>query len=66
MSTVNLAFTYGGLMRLALPLASLLSFPLEFQQGMKARQTFFPIPGKMLRRIGTRCGGRSASMRGWP
>jgi Dyp-type peroxidase family len=37
MSTVNIAFTYQGLVRLDLPPASLLSFPIEFQQGMKAR-----------------------------
>jgi Dyp-type peroxidase family len=37
MSTVNIAFTHKGLVRMDLPLASLLSFPLEFQQGMKAR-----------------------------
>jgi Dyp-type peroxidase family len=36
-STVNVAFTYPGLVQLQLPLASLISFPLEFQQGMKAR-----------------------------
>ena len=36
-STVNIAFTHSGLVQLDLPLASLLSFPLEFQQGMKAR-----------------------------
>ncbi|HWE53353.1 MAG TPA: hypothetical protein VG273_26405 [Bryobacteraceae bacterium] len=37
MSTVNIAFTHKGLVRMDLPLASLLSFPLEFQQGMRAR-----------------------------
>src|SRR5262249_42897280 len=37
MSTVNLAFTFQGLVQLELPLASLLSFPIEFQQGMRAR-----------------------------
>ncbi len=37
MTTVNIAFTHPGLIRLDLPLATLLSFPLEFQQGMKAR-----------------------------
>jgi Dyp-type peroxidase family len=36
-TTVNLAFTHKGLIRLQLPLGSLLSFPLEFQQGMRAR-----------------------------
>lgn len=36
-STVNLAFTHKGLVALKLPLATLISFPVEFQQGMKAR-----------------------------
>jgi Dyp-type peroxidase family len=36
-STVNIAFTHRGLERLELPDASLLSFPVEFQQGMKHR-----------------------------
>jgi Dyp-type peroxidase family len=46
MSTVNLAFTHKGLSRLQLPLASLLSFPLEFQQGMKARGDILYDTGK--------------------
>lgn len=46
MSTVNLAFTHNGLMRLQLPLASLLSFPVEFQQGMKARGDILYDTGK--------------------
>jgi Dyp-type peroxidase family len=37
MTTVNVAFTHKGLSRLGLPEVSLLSFPVEFQQGMKAR-----------------------------
>ncbi len=36
-TTLNVAITYRGLGRLGLPLAALISFPLEFQQGMKAR-----------------------------
>ena len=36
-STVNIAFTHPGLAALDLPDATLLSFPLEFQQGMKKR-----------------------------
>jgi Dyp-type peroxidase family len=36
-STVNIAFTHRGLVRLELPLATLLSFPVEFQEGMRAR-----------------------------
>jgi Dyp-type peroxidase family len=38
-TTVNIAFTYGGLVALELPLATLISFPPEFQLGMKARGT---------------------------
>jgi Dyp-type peroxidase family len=37
LTTLNIAFTHKGLVKLQLPLATLLSFPLEFQQGMKAR-----------------------------
>jgi len=36
-STVNIAFTHHGLQHLDLPDATLLSFPVEFQQGMKHR-----------------------------
>jgi Dyp-type peroxidase family len=36
-STVNIAFTYVGLDQLELPDATLLTFPVEFQQGMKGR-----------------------------
>ena len=36
-STLNLAFTHRGLKALDLPTATLLSFPVEFQEGMKAR-----------------------------
>jgi Dyp-type peroxidase family len=36
-STVNIAFTNKGLVQLDLPDATLLSFPVEFQQGMKHR-----------------------------
>jgi Dyp-type peroxidase family len=36
-STVNIAFTHRGLAALDLPDATLLSFPVEFQQGMKKR-----------------------------
>ena len=36
-STVNIAFTQQGLAALELPDATLLSFPVEFQQGMKKR-----------------------------
>src|SRR5579863_4592546 len=37
LSTVNIAFTHRGLVKLNLPTPTLLSFPDEFQQGMKAR-----------------------------
>jgi Dyp-type peroxidase family len=36
-STVNIAFTHAGLEQLELPAATLLTFPVEFQQGMKSR-----------------------------
>jgi Dyp-type peroxidase family len=36
-STVNIAFTHQGLVCLDLPIATLISFPVEFQQGMRAR-----------------------------
>jgi Dyp-type peroxidase family len=36
-TTVNIAFTYKGLLKLDLPGASLQSFPVEYVQGMKAR-----------------------------
>jgi Dyp-type peroxidase family len=36
-STMNIAFTHRGLASLELPDATLLSFPVEFQQGMKHR-----------------------------
>src|SRR5258708_1446116 len=45
-STVNVAFTHRGLEKLALPEATLLSFPLEFQQGMKARADILGDTGK--------------------
>jgi Dyp-type peroxidase family len=36
-STLNIAFTHRGLVALELPAATLLSFPVEFQEGMKKR-----------------------------
>ncbi len=36
-STVNIGFTHRGLQRLELPDATLLTFPVEFQQGMRHR-----------------------------
>jgi len=36
-STLNIAFTFAGLSKLELPKATLISFPVEFQQGMKDR-----------------------------
>jgi len=36
-STLNIAFTFPGLEALELPLATLISFPVEFQQGMRSR-----------------------------
>ncbi|HEY0794514.1 MAG TPA: dyp-type peroxidase [Acidisarcina sp.] len=37
LSTVNIGFTHKGLAALDLPLATLISFPVEFQQGMRSR-----------------------------
>lgn len=37
LSTVNIAFTHRGLSAFELPAATLISFPVEFQQGMKQR-----------------------------
>jgi Dyp-type peroxidase family len=36
-STLNIGFTFRGLQQLELPLATLISFPVEFQQGMRLR-----------------------------
>jgi Dyp-type peroxidase family len=36
-STLNIAFTFKGLVKLDLLLATLISFPVEFQEGMKSR-----------------------------
>lgn len=45
-STLNIAFTHRGLAALDLPLATLVSFPVEFQQGMKARAGILGDTGK--------------------
>jgi Dyp-type peroxidase family len=45
-TTVNIAFTHKGLVKLELPEPTLLSFPVEFQQGMKARAQIFYDTGK--------------------
>jgi Dyp-type peroxidase family len=45
-TTMNIAFTYSGLNALGLPEASLLSFPVEFVQGMKARADILSDTGK--------------------
>jgi Dyp-type peroxidase family len=45
-STVNIAFTHPGLIQLGLPEETLLSFPVEFQQGMKARSEILGDTGK--------------------
>jgi Dyp-type peroxidase family len=44
-STVNLAFTHKGLVALELPIATLISFPVEFQQGMRARASILGDTG---------------------
>jgi hypothetical protein len=46
LTTVNVAFTHRGLIRLQLPEPTLLSFPVEFQQGMKARGNILYDTGK--------------------
>src|SRR5580698_3624748 len=45
-STVNIAFTHRGLTALDLPDATLLSFPVEFQQGMKKRAEILGDTGR--------------------
>ncbi len=45
-TTVNVAFTFKGLVALGLPEASLLSFPVEFAQGMKARGAILSDTGR--------------------
>jgi Dyp-type peroxidase family len=45
-STVNVAFTFKGLEALELPTASLMSFPVEFVQGMKARAPILVDKGR--------------------
>ncbi len=45
-STVNIAFTHKGLAQLGLPSPTLLSFPVEFQQGMKARRDILCDTGR--------------------
>lgn len=44
--TLNIAFTHKGLVNLNLPDPSLLSFPVEFIQGMKARKEILADTGK--------------------
>jgi Dyp-type peroxidase family len=43
--TLNIAFTYPGLVQLGLPDPTLLSFPVEFVQGMKARAAILDDSG---------------------
>ena len=45
-STINISFTHKGLVRLGLPDATLLSFPVEFFQGMKARKAILYDTGR--------------------
>ena len=49
-STLNIAFTHRGLRHLELPDATLLSFPVEFQQGMKHRAEILGDCGRELPR----------------
>jgi Dyp-type peroxidase family len=46
LSTVNIGFTHKGLAALELPLATLISFPVEFQQGMKSRSDILGDTGR--------------------
>ena len=63
-STVNVAFSHAGLVGLDLPIAALISFPVEFQQGMMARAASWAIPEPTGPNIGIRSGGRAGYMRG--
>jgi Dyp-type peroxidase family len=45
-TTLNIAFTQKGLVQLGLPEPTLLSFPVEFQQGMRARRQILYDTGK--------------------
>ncbi|MGD0445821.1 MAG: Dyp-type peroxidase [Edaphobacter sp.] len=45
-STVNIAFTHRGLIALDLPAATLISFPVEFQQSMKDRAAILGDTGR--------------------
>ncbi len=45
-TTVNIAFTFNGLAKLELPAPTLDSFPVEFQQGMRARGEILYDTGK--------------------
>ncbi len=63
--TVNVAFTYRGLVQLQLPAATLQTFPVEFVQGMKARAQILCDTGAIQRSIGTTSGGSSRFTRGW-
>jgi Dyp-type peroxidase family len=45
-TTVNIALTFRGLMALEVPAASLISFPVEFAEGMKARAKILSDTGR--------------------
>jgi Dyp-type peroxidase family len=45
-ATLNIGFTFSGLEHLDLPLATLITFPVEFQQGMKQRAGLLNDTGK--------------------
>ncbi len=65
-STVNLAFTHPGLVALALPDPTLLSFPVEFVQGMKARAAIVGDSGRNAPERWDACGAKRECMRGSP
>jgi len=45
-TTLSIAFTFTGLVKLELPLATLITFPLEFQDGMMARADILGDTGR--------------------
>jgi hypothetical protein len=63
-STVNIAFTQRGLAALDLPDATLLSFPVEFQQGMGGRAAILGDTGINAPDTGTHSGARTGCMPG--
>jgi hypothetical protein len=59
-STLNIALTYRGLVALELPPPHCISFPVEFQEGMKARAEILGDTGMQCTRTLGRKSGRTA------